>query len=357
MLESLHFHYDKTQPFISGRSKFFLPHCPRLQEIHITNVSLGWIKVPRDNITRVYADHLSSVECWKILSRYRFLVHCELKDIRHSPVEGEPVSTNLKHLTIQVGRDISHTAEFLDGITAPCLETLSIEGYRLINPSAIASLRSFLSRSACSLHTFSMAEVRFARNGLMAVLEAMPTLKNLTVWTPSYSISMKETEVMLKVLDRVINSQGKRIRGFLSSLETLTYTLGGCRPRMVPPHAISLGPIPDNTPQRALYSVTLNFYISSHTSAEHLPKEAIAFLLGFKQHGITLKVCDGRGVMEDPLQVTIDFYIYKQFTNILQQFTEQTHALQDVRSFFCIVSTNLINLFPASTLCSNSDAV
>jgi hypothetical protein len=185
------------------------------------------------------------------------------------------------------------------------LETLSIQGkYVFTVPSGVASLRSLLSRSACSLHTFSMAPERFTQDSLMAVLEAMPTLKNLTVSTPLHWHQWEETEVMLKVLDRVINSQGKRIRqGFLANLETLTYTLGVCRPRKMPLHAISLGQIPENTPQRALYSVTLNFYTS-----QHLPKETIAFLLGLKGYGITLKVCDASGVMEDPLQVTIDFY-------------------------------------------------
>ena len=129
----------------------------------------------------------------------------------------------------------------------------------------------------------------------MAVLEAMPTLKRLTVSAPSRS--RIETAVMLKVLDRVITSQGDCIRqGFLVHLETLTYTgRGNCLLRMVP-----RGPwIPDNTPQRALYSVTLNFY----TSSQHLPREAIPFLLGLKRYGITLKVCDASGAMEDPLQV------------------------------------------------------
>ena len=312
MLESLHFHYHKTQPFIYGRSKFFLPHCPRLQEIRITNVSLCWIEVPRDNITRVYANGLAISECWKTLSRYPSLVHCELRDIfgdsRASDSRASDrkplVSTNLKHLMIKVDDFAGSMDDFLDDITAPCLESLGIEGNCILpEPFAVASLRSLLSRSACSLHTFSMAELRLTQGSLMAILEAMPpTLKFLTVLAPAKIV--EETEVMLNVLDRVISSQGKRIRqGFLANLETLTFSgLGRWEPGKMLPRAILLHPIPDNNPQRALHSVTLNFSLC----LQGLPKEAIPFLLALKGYGITLEVSDGQGVMEDPLQVTIE---------------------------------------------------
>ena len=74
ILESLYFHSDDVQ-----RSEFALLHCPRLQELHTTNVSLHRIKVPMDNITRAYTNNLGFEDCRKILEE------CPLVPVIYTP--------------------------------------------------------------------------------------------------------------------------------------------------------------------------------------------------------------------------------------------------------------------------------
>ena len=71
----------------------------------------------------------------------------------------------MKHLTIEVGEtEMLSVIQFLDDITAPSLETLEVEskhGQGFTFLPGIASLRSLLNRSACSLHTFSLVDSRW----------------------------------------------------------------------------------------------------------------------------------------------------------------------------------------------------
>ena len=303
ILESLHFHSDVFRP--NGKPSFLLLHCPRLREIRVTNVSVLWIRVPINTITRIYISGRPVRECREFIGRSP-LVHCELANMGPG-ADRNTLSTNLKHLAIQANYGGSVVPSFFHEMRAPCLETLSFtmdEAYTSFpgNP-ALDTLRIFLLRSACSLQTFSLVGARFTLDRMMGLLEAMPTLKKLTVSLSGYE-TRTETEVMLAVLARVITSQGKSTRqGLLYNLETLTFTgYANFRPQKVP-HINPIGPLtPYYTPQRSLCSVTLNFHIP-----EHLPEQAISFLLTLKGYGITVKV-SADDTMEDLLQPAIDFY-------------------------------------------------
>ena len=301
ILESLHFHSDVFKP--NGKTSFLLRHCPRLREIRVTNVPVLWIKVPRNTISQIYISGRPIRECRKLIGTSP-LVHCVLTDIGPG-ADRNPLSTNLKHLAIQVDHGGDVVSDFFYEMTAPCLETLSFTTAVIVYNSfpVVDTLRSFLVRSACSLQTFSLDGARFTLDGMMGLLEAMPTLKILTVSLWDYD-TRTETEIMLAVLARVITSQGKSTRqGFLYNLETFTFTgYVNFRPRKVP-YINPIGPLtPYYTPQRSLYSVTLNFHIP-----EHLPEQTISFLLTLKGYGITVKV-SANDTMEDLLQPAIDFY-------------------------------------------------
>lgn len=304
ILESLQFHSNEFQPHRTF--KFHLRHCPRLREMDITNVSIHWIKVPMDRTTRICAKGLPTRECRGIIRRSPSLVHCALMDLEPNMPDGNPLSTDLKYLSVRVGSADGY-AVFM-GMTAPCLETFTFEMDDSLSEISVGNtLRSFLIRSGCSLHTFSLIRAQFPLDLMMNLLEAMPTLKNLTVSSSTFlHADTGETEVMLKVLARIIASQGTPTRqGFLVNLETLTFSgYPNFRPKKMP-HINPTGSwIPYYTPERPLCSVTLEFY----GFVEYLPPEAIPFLLALKEYGIALKVYGAGRILGDLLQPSINFH-------------------------------------------------
>ena len=172
-------------------------------------------------------------------------------------------------------------------------------------------IASFLRRSACSLHSFSVVFSTFPPyfEGFMSLLHSMPSLNTLSIISTTALEVENATPTncdprnILQLVAKVVSSQSTSPRSlqqeFLPNLKILEYTgLLYLRPG----NYGDLYPLPpaNNAIHGPLHLLKLNLYPTTR-----IPENMISYLSSLAEQGVTVNVLSER---KEILQSSIDYY-------------------------------------------------
>ena len=275
--------------------------CPRLERASLTYFLMGGTSIHWDNLTHLTLHFMPIIDSLLILCKTPRLVYCKVSGhcsrYREQSI-GAPVLTSLKSLHLLIA---SFPEDFLNNITTPNLEEFCfLPNY--YDPS-MEVITSFLRRSACSLRSFSVIFPPFDLEGLMSLLQSMPSLNSLSIRSTRITKDHDQRNV-LQLVAKVLSSQSTSLQqGFLPNLKVLEYT-GELHLR--PGNYFDLYSLPpaDNAVHGPLHLLKLDLH-----PITRIPENMISYLSSLVERGITVNVSSHS---EDILQSSIDYYRFRK---------------------------------------------
>ena len=292
ILKSIRFHCSSKYD-----AENFQLTCPRLERANLSLFRMDGTNIQWDNLTHLNLHNMSIIDSFLILCKTLRLVFCKISYVRLH--DGEPsvvILTSLRSLQLIT----SYFEEFLNNLITPHLEELSLSRHYNLTMEVIAS---FLKRSACSLHSFSMIFIVSAYfEGFMSLLQLMPSLKTLSITSADLFNAPGEYDPrnILQLVAKVLSSQSTTLQQrLLPNLEVLEYS---GKLRLRPGNYANLYPLPpvDNAVRGPFRLLELDLY-----GATRIPKNIISYFLSLAERGVIVNVlCKS----EDILQSSIDYY-------------------------------------------------
>ena len=301
ILKSIRFHRSDD-----AMNLFFQPlTCPRLERANLSMFPVNGTNIQWDNLTHLTLHSMSTIDSFLILRKTPRLVFCKVTgsfpEDRVPRIIGAPVLTSLRSLHLMT---TSSAEYFLNNLKTPDLEEFSLPKY--YNPSSMEVITSFLGRSACLLHSFtvifSISPQYF--EGFMSLLQSMPSLNILSLISITTLENTTREEYdprnVLQLLAKILSSQNTSLhKGFLPNLKILNYT-GELRQR--PENYDDLYSLPpaDKAFPGPLHLVKLDLHPEIYIS-----KYMISYLSKLVKRGVTVNVLSKS---KDILRSSIDFY-------------------------------------------------
>ena len=294
-LKSIRFHSLDTM------SLNFQLTCPRLERATLENFSMNGSDIQWDNLTHIYLRYLSTIDTFLILSKTPRLVFCRVSGYhtQYRPQNiGPLVLTSLRSLHLQMG----FSEDILNNIIAPHLEELNLPNY--YNPP-IEVITSFLGRSACSLHSFSMAFRGFPPHfeTFKIFFRSINTLSITSFF--DYTLENHDLWDIFQLIAKVLSTQSiSPQHGFLPNLKILGYTGKLRLPARGLDALVYTLPPADNAVRGPLHLFKLDLH-----SITRIPKKMMSYFSGLEERGVTVNVMSNS---EDILQSSIDYYRRKE---------------------------------------------
>ena len=168
-----------------------------------------------------------------------------------------------------------------------------------INPNPITTLL-VVTRSACSLRSFTMILYSPHFEAFMSLLQSMPSLNSLSITLGNTALEDYYPRNILQLVAKILSSQSTSLQqGFLPNLRILEYTGKLYLPSKNYDALYFLPPV-DNAVHGPLYLLKLKLY-----PVTRIPKVMISYLSSLVERGITVEVSSN---WEDILQPSIDYY-------------------------------------------------
>ena len=276
--------------------------CPRLERATLLLFPIGRTNIQWDNLSHLTLHSMSIIDSFLILCKTPRLVFCSISDFCKpytGPTMGVLVLPSLQSLKLI---SWSFAEEYLNTVIAPHLEEFRVPSYCF---TLMKTITSFLQRSACPLHSFSIVFGIFPTyfEHFMDLLQILPSLNRLSITSLSTSFEDSSEDhdprSILQLVAKVLSSQSTSPQAFLPSLKILEYSrklyLGSG-------NYIDFYSLPpaNNAVHGPLHLLQLNLH-----PVTRIPKNMISYLSSLVERGITVKVLSNS---EDILKFSIDYY-------------------------------------------------
>ena len=278
--------------------------CPRLERASLHFFPMDGTDIQWDNLTHLNLQSMSVINSFLILRQTPRLVFCKISGScprYREPSIGAPVLISLRSL--QLLNLITTANDFLNYLIAPHLEEFGLPRYHTTSMKVITS---FLSRSACSLRSFSVILSIFPPyfEDFMSLLQSSPSLNSLSIRSITClgdsTLEDYDPRNILQLVSKVLFSQSTSLQQrFLPNLKILEFT-GTLYLR--PGNYDDLYPLPpaDNVVRGPLHLLKLDLH-----PATRIPKNMISYISSLAERGVKVDVSSD---LEDILQSSIDYY-------------------------------------------------
>ena len=275
--------------------------CPRLERASLSMFPVGKTNIQWDNLTHLTLQSMSIIDSLLILRKTPRLVFLKLSGL-HARYKGPNIGafmlTSLRSLQLL---SWNLAEDFLSNLIAPHLKVFYIP---IKTFTSMENITFFLRRSACSLRSFSMIFSIFPPyfEGLMELLQSMPSLKKLSLSSTSFEDTTRENydpRSILELVAKVLFSQSTSQQGFLPNLKILEYS---GKLYLGPGNYVDFYSLPpvDNAVLGPFHLLKLDL-----NPATRIPINMISYLSSLVERGVTVKVISGS---ENILQSSIDYY-------------------------------------------------
>jgi hypothetical protein len=281
--------------------------CPRLERASFLFFPVDGTNIQWDNLTHLTLRVRYIEDSFLILRKTPQLVFCNVSEyLGYRPIT--PIAlislNSLRTLRLPI---MDLAGFFLDNIIAPHLEELSLpHNYSL---ALMEDITSFLRRSACSLHSFSILFSNFPpyTESFMNLLQSMPLLNTLSLISVTTDSDFEDITTpedydprnILRLVAEILSSQNtSHQQGFLPNLKTLEYT---GRFNLRPGNYSDLYSLP---PADAVHGPFHLLKLELHP-ATRIPENMISYISSLVERGVTVKVLSDS---KDILQSSIDYY-------------------------------------------------